>query len=199
MKVFIRTIIILCFFSLAIFSSCKKSEDATNPVISTPQEQITTVILSGYNHHHPSDSNFFIQCKWEDLDGNGGNAPTIDSLVLDTGITYDVRLLLLDKTKAPYDTVSNEVAELGNMHQLFYTPSATLQHKIGIDRLDLDGNNPALPVGLQTQWKVVSQQSYPLPVTGSLNLVLSHYDGIPKTTQPSPESDIDVTFPVRLR
>lgn len=199
MKPFIKIITITTVASLALLMSCKKSEDATNPIINTPQEQITTVILNGYNHNNPTDSTFIIHVKWEDLDGNGGNTPAIDSLVLDTGITYDVKVLLLDKTKTPYDTISNEVLELRDMHQFFYTPSATLVGKVGIARMDLDNNNPPLPVGLQTQWQIISSPAYPLPVIGSVNIVLSHYDGIPKTAFPSPESDIDVTFPVTLK
>lgn len=199
MKRSIKTITITTMASLAMLASCKKSEDATHPVINTPQEQITTVILSGYNHNLPTDSTYFIRVKWEDIDGNGGNAPTIDSLMLDSGITYDVNVLLLDKTRTPYDTISNEVQERGNMHQFFYTPSSALAGKVLIERTDMDNNNPSLPIGLQTQWKVLSFPTYALPVVGSVNIVLSHYDGIPKTALPSPESDIDVTFPVRLK
>ncbi|MES2779787.1 MAG: hypothetical protein V4651_07790 [Bacteroidota bacterium] len=199
MKFYIKTIILTAIASFVMLSSCKKSQDATNPIINTPQEQITTVILSGYNHDKPSDSSYFIKIKWEDLDGNGGNAPSIDSLILDTGSTYDMQLLLLDKTKTPYDTISNEVVERGNIHQLFYTPSSTLMGKVFIERLDMDQNSPALPVGLNTQWKILALPSYSVPVIGSLNIVLSHYDGIPKTAAPSPESDIDITLPVRLK
>lgn len=187
------------FAGLCLLASCKKSEDAAKPVINTPQEQITTVIISGYNHHLPADSNFFVKATWEDLDGNGGNVPTIDSLQLDTGVTYDFQLLLLDKTKKPYDTISNEVLELGNIHQLFYTPSSTLLGKVLIDRLDMDQNTPPMPIGLRTQWQISSFPGYTLPLTGTLNIILSHYDGIPKTSLPSPESDIDITVPVRLK
>jgi hypothetical protein len=199
MKTIIKTTIIIAFISLTLLGSCKKSEDAKVPIDNTPQEQITTVLLRGYNKNNPADSNYFIAVKWEDLDGNGGNAPIIDSLLLDTGITYSMNLVLLDKTKTPVDTISNEVLERGSIHQLFYTPSSSLLAKVIVERLDKDNNSPALPIGLQTQWNILTIPSYTLPVLGTVNLVLSHYDGIPKTALPSPESDIDVTFPVRLK
>lgn len=199
MKTIIKTSIIISIASLTMLVSCKKSEDASHPHDHSSQEQITTLILEGYNTANPSDTNHSISVKWEDLDGNGGNAPTIDSLLLDTGITYSMNMVLLDKTKTPYDTISNEILERGNIHQFFYTLSATLTGKVIIERLDKDNNTPALPIGLQTQWNILTQPSYTLPMYGSINIVLSHYDGIPKTAFPSPESDIDISFPVRLK
>lgn len=201
MKSIIKLITYTALGSLVVIASCKKDEDKdpTNPGTSTPQEQITTVILNGYNHDNPSDAARQFSVKWEDLDGNGGNSPTIDSLLLDTGIEYHVRVLLLDKTKTPYDTISNEVEELKNIHQFFYTPSASLAGKMEIERLDYDDNTPPLPVGLEFHMNTQATSSFALPVLGSLNIILSHYDGIPKTTAPSPESDIDINIPVRLK
>lgn len=199
MNTIIKTSIIIAFASLTVLVSCKKSEDAGHPHDHSSQEQITTLILRGYDVANPADTTHFLSVKWEDLDGNGGNAPTIDSLLLDTGITYSMNMVLLDKTKTPYDTISNEILERGDIHQFFYTPSATIVGKVIVERLDKDNNNPALPIGLQTQWKVLGVPSYALPVSGTVNIVLSHYDGIPKTALPSPESDIDISFPVRLK
>lgn len=192
----------LALASLIFISSCKKDDDkkdATTPPITNPEEQITTVILKGYNHNNPNDVVHQFAVSWEDLDGAGGKAPMIDSLILDTGIEYHVRVLLLDKTKTPWDTISNEVEEEKNAHQFFYTPSALLSGKMEIERLDYDNNTPPLPVGLEFHMNIVSQPAFTVPLVGNLGVVLSHYDGIPKTTTPSPESDVDITFPVRLR
>lgn len=199
MKNKITTGLILSLISLTSLHSCKKSDDASHPHDHASQEQITTLILRGVNTANPTDTNFFISAKWEDLDGDGGNAPVIDSLILDTGITYSINMLLLDKTKTPYDTVSKEILERGNIHQFFYTPSSTLLGKVIVERLDKDNNNPALPIGLQTQWSILSVPTYNLPVLGTVGILLSHYDGIPKTALPSPESDINISFPVRLK
>lgn len=191
----LKNIICLFVLSLGLIVSCKKNDekDATNPPVTNTQEQITTVILKGID----SSSQFTV--TWEDLDGAGGNAPKIDSLLLDTGIQYSVSVLLLDKTKTPWDTISNEVEEKKNMHQFFYTPSSSLNGKMAIVISDFDNNTPALPVGLRFTIQTQSSSGFALPVQGSLRMVLSHYDGIPKTTAPSPESDIDIQFPVRLK
>lgn len=191
----LKNTIYLFIFASVFIVSCKKNDekDATNPPITNTQEQITTVVLTG----NGSSNQFTV--TWEDLDGAGGNAPVIDSLLLDTGIQYNVSVLLLDKTKTPWDTISNEVEEKKNVHQFFYTPSSSLTGKMAITISDFDNNTPPLPVGLRFTINTQSSSGFMLPVTGSLRMVLSHYDGIPKTTTPSPESDIDIQFPVRLK
>jgi hypothetical protein len=154
------------------------------------------VIIKGYDQNNPSNT-FFV--KWEDLDGAGGAIPTIDSLKVDSGLIYLSSILLIDKTQTPWDTISNEVETEKNVHQFFYTLSQTLNGKAKFDILDYDNNTPALPVGLSFQLNTHSGTQYSLPLSGSLKVVLSHYDGIPKTTTPSPESDVDITFPVVLK
>lgn len=182
---------------IGLLSACKKNDgkDATNPPIINAQEQITTVTLIGYN----ADSTNMFSVSWEDLDGPGGQSPAIDSLLLDTGTQYNVEVLLLDKTKTPWDTISNEVEEKKNVHQFFYTPDAGLTGKMSISILDYDDNTPPLPVGLNFTINTQASSGFALPFTGGLKMVLSHYDGIPKTASPSPESDIDIRFAVRLK
>lgn len=183
---------------ITILSSCDKNDiNPEQPQNNNAQELITTVIINGYNESNPSLNQFSF--KWEDLDGDGGNAPTIDTITLDTGITYMVNLLLLDKTKTPFDTISNEVIEEANEHQLFYTLNAMLADRLSIEKLDFDTNNPTLPLGLQVRVKPTHTMQFTTPLIGSLNIVLSHYDGVAKTTSPSTESDIDITIPVKLK
>jgi hypothetical protein len=191
-------IILLLIASTTSMLGCQK-EDPKKPSSNTPQEQITTVILKGYNHDDPSDSLHQFMIKWEDLDGDGGNPPSIDSLILDTGFEYHINLIIIDKTKTPFDTVSNEIENLKNVHQFFYTPSKELEGKMEVEINDFDDNNPPLPFGMEVHLHVTSDTLYKLPVTGKLNIVLSHYDGIPKTAKPSPESDIDINIPIRLK
>jgi hypothetical protein len=186
---------------LILFSACKKNDgkDATNPPITNTQEQITTVILKGYNEASPNDVNGQFSVTWEDPDGAGGKAPIIDTFKLDTGIRYLTTVLLLDKTKTPWDTISDEVAEKKNIHQFFYTIGSGLKPYIGVQILDMDDNVPPLPVGLLFAIHSQGADTLQLPVLGSFRMILSHYDGIPKTSLPSPESDIDITFPLKLK
>lgn len=197
-----KTTIFITISATILFVSCKKEENKniiTNPPINNPQEQITTILLTGYNQDNPNNIAQQFSVKWEDLDGSGGNAPTIDSLLLDTGVTYRTTVIILDKTKTPWDTISNEVQNEKDVHQLFYTPSASLVGKLIVDRLDFDNNVPPLPLGLEVNLKALSTPSFVLPALGSLNIILSHYDGVPKTSVPSAESDFDINFGVRLK
>jgi hypothetical protein len=184
--------------SALIFSACDKDDpDPTKPQDNNAQELITTVVLNGYNVNNPSANQFSV--KWEDIDGDGGNAPQIDTLQLDSGISYRVQVLMLDKTKTPFDTISKEVIEEADEHQLFYTLSSNLNDKLNIARLDTDKNNPPLPLGLDIRITPSHVMPYAIPFFGSVNLKLSHYDGVPKTTSPSSESDIDINFPIKIK
>lgn len=194
----IKQFSILTITTILTFSSCKK-DDPKNPVATNPQEVLTTVIISGYNQNDSNNLNNQFSYKWEDLDGDGGNAPTIDTLVLDTGIEYRCQMLILDKTKTPFDTVSFAIEEKKNEHQFFYAPSANLVGTFSTEILDFDDNNPKLPVGLKFNLSTKSNQTNVLPLLGTLNMVLSHYDGVPKSSSKSSESDIDINFPVRLK
>ena len=181
-----------------IFSACKEDHiDPTKPKDNNAQELITTVVLNGYNANNPTANPFSI--KWEDLDGDGGNAPTKDTLILDSGVSYRVQVLMLDKTKMPYDTISNEVIIEGVEHQLFYTLSNNLTSKLNFERLDMDSNNPPLPIGLDIKITPIHNKPFEVPLMGSVNVKLSHYDGVPKTTSPSAESDIDIHLPIKLK
>jgi hypothetical protein len=197
-----NTVSFLAITALIFITSCKKEDDkkdVTIPPIINPEEQITTVILKGYDENNPNDISRQFAIKWEDMDGTGGNAPIIDSLVLDTGTQYRVQVLLLDKTKTPWDTISNEVEKEKNVHQFFYTPSVSVNGKMEVEVLDFDDNIPKLPVGLAFLMNIAAEPTFAIPLVGKLGVVLSHYDGIPKTITPSPESDIDIVFPVKLK
>ncbi|MES2725676.1 MAG: hypothetical protein V4643_01145 [Bacteroidota bacterium] len=194
----LSTLAMLTVFTILVISSCKK-DDPKQPVVTNPQEVLTTIIINGYNHDDPNNTQYHFSYKWEDLDGDGGLNPVIDTLALDTGIEYHCHVLILDKTKTPVDTVSYAIEDEKNMHQFFYTPSSSLADKFETEILDFDNNTPALPVGLEFHLNTASNASYTTPLLGSLNMVLSHYDGVPKTTAKSAESDIDITFPVKLK
>lgn len=189
---------ILTIATIFAFSSCKK-DDPKKPVATNPQEVLTTVLISGYNLNDSLNTNYQFSYKWEDLDGDGGNNPIIDTITLDTGVVYRCKVLILDKTKTPFDTVSIAIEEEKNEHQFFYTPSANLIGKFRTEILDFDDNNPKLPVGLKLNLLTKSNQSYSLPLIGNLNLVLSHYDGVAKSVSKSDESDIDINFPIKLK
>ncbi len=194
-----KTIItIITIITILTISSCSK-DDPKQPLPTNPQEVLTTILIKGYNQNDSLNTNYQFNYKWEDLDGDGGNLPVIDTLNLDSGIIYTCEITILDKTKTPFDTVSNAIEEEKNAHQFFFTPSANLTAKIKAEILDFDTNIPSLPVGLSFNLNTKSNQSFTTPILGSLNMVLSHYDGVPKTIEKSNECDIDINFPLKLK
>lgn len=174
---------------LVIVSSCKK-DDPASPDPGNPQELITTVILSLTD----SINGTVVTAQYKDLDGAGGNPPTIDSMHLAPGTVYHGSIEVLDETKTPPDTVTNEIRDEMNHHQFFYDFHDGLQTRATITRLDYDTNVPPLPVGLQ--YRV--QTTAGVPAVGHLHIVLSHYEGT-KTAAPSSESDIDIEVGASVR
>lgn len=60
---------------------------------------------------------------------------------------------------------------------------------------DYDTNIPPLPVGLE--FKLIVGKTNETK-KGLLNIFLSHYEGV-KTVAPSPETDVNVDFPIQIQ
>jgi len=189
----IKTIFIAVISSsLIIAYSCNRNARIPEPII--PQEQITSVILTFADEKWPFITQYFL---WEDLDGFGGKSPIIDTIRLDSGTIYNVSALLIDKSKSVYDTISYEIKSKAEIHQFFYELGGNLKDKVIIIRKDKDQNK--LPLGLEFSINTYGFQGMSMQVFSGLNMVLSHYDGIPKTDARSPESDLDITFPLTIK
>lgn len=171
------------------FTGCKK-DDNTDENEQNDNELITKVQL----HLTENGTANEVTVTWSDSDGPGGNAPVIGTLNLVAGKTYSGHIELFDETKTPADAVHEEVAEEKNVHQFFYTPQDGIAGRVTVTRTDVDTNTPPLPVGLEYTVSVSAGAA----VTGKLKVVLSHYDGVAKTTAPSDESDIDIQIPVNV-
>lgn len=162
--------------------ACKKEspqpEDNDNEVITTVElrftEQGTTNAVS---------------YKWEDLDGDGGNAPVIDEITLSPNKKYDVQLSLWDKTKTPAENITEEVEEEAADHRFYFIPTAT--SNITVNNLNNDGSG--IPLGVTSQWTTTGAAD------GSVNIVLRHYPEGGKAaddlvTSSKSSTDADVTF-----
>jgi hypothetical protein len=125
-----------------------------------------------------------------DPDGDGTDF-TIEPLTVQAGTTYSGVISVFDDINA--EDVGAEIAEEDDEHQFFITPGGAAAGRMAVAVTDQDENG--LPVGLQFQL-VVSDGD---PASGTLNVVLSHYDEAPKDgVTRSDETDIDVTFPVTI-
>lgn len=169
----------------SLFVSCKKDEklDPVNPVPINQQELITTVKLVFTDSANTAMVSSF---NFSDPDGEGGNGPVeFDTILLNANKTYWVSILLLDESKTPIDTISNEVLEEANDHQFFFHHTGV---NVNTTYMDLDSNNPPLPIGLQTKWKSSSAG------IGTSQVILKHQPGTKTGSEANGETDVDLLF-----
>ena len=208
MKTKIMTIVVL---SLLVFAACKKDkkEDPapTNPAPTNQGEVITTmkIYIKDSITGNPITGSPFI---FKDADGDGGSAGgflpnAVDSLItLNESTTYLAEIILLDETKTPADSISNEVVEEGQEHMFFFeqlnptgTPYTTILTGSGvkITYLDLDANSR----GIGQQFKLRTYGStggvqHPFRVT------LRHQPGTKDGTFAPGETDVEIKFKVKV-
>lgn len=125
--------------------------------------------------------------QFRDLDGDGGNAPVqFDTIRLSPNRSYYVNIILLDESKTPVDTISNEVLEEANDHHFFF--HFTGNSNVQVRYLDQDTNTPPLPIGLQTLWRTGAAGF------GTSQIILKHQPGVKDGTETPGETDVDLSF-----
>lgn len=167
-------------------ASCEKT-----PVVEPPQgndpEVITTFKLTFADAANPVS---VVRATYRDGDGPGGNAPTrFDSIVLSPNKRYLVDIEIINEIANPDDTVTYDIRNEANDHQLFFTPQGA---NIVVDYDDEDTNTPPRPVGLKTTWDTGA------PSVGKMRIRLKHQPGIKDGSPATGETDIDLTFDTRV-
>lgn len=132
---------------------------------------------------------------WSKMDVSVNPVITYDTLV--AGTTYVGSVLLLDKTKNPVDTLSNEFesAELKLEHQFFYRTNPSSLIAFSYKSSDRDANG--VPVGTMP---IALAKT---PGTGHIHMLLKHQPGA-KPTSGSGDStlgstDLQIEFPVKVK
>ena len=181
----------LMFIALLVitssFTSCKdKSTETPAPI--NQSELITKVTLV---FKDSVTGNVAHVATFSDLDGPGGNVATIDSILLLNNKTYYMEILVLDETKSPVDTVSNEILDEGNVHLFVFSPSPVANF-IETTILDLDVNFK--PIGLSS---ILHTSSIGL---GTYTVELRHFDSeVAKAANTTYDTDVSIAFDVRLQ
>ena len=205
MKTTITTIAMLATLATA-FTSCKKDKK-TEPEAPAPPinqgELITTMKVTLTD----TITNVSATYVFSDLDGAGGNAATFgnggaDSVInITANKAYFTKILLLDETKNPVDTISNEVLAEGIDHMFFFngiSPTGTtsyitdLNGGTTIKYLDLDANNRG--IGLLTLW---TAPLTPMPKEPLL-IELKHQPSVKDGSYAPGETDIQVGFKLKV-
>ena len=127
----------------------------------------------------------------DDPDGDGAGFQ-IDDITLMANTTYTGAITVTDEING--EDITEEVEEEAEEHQFWYTPSENISDRVTVTINDTDSNG--LPLGLDFTVAVSDGGA----ISGTMQVVLSHYDEGPKdgVTQ-SDESDVDITFNVDIQ
>jgi hypothetical protein len=182
-----KTIKVIVFVTLilvtGVWCGCKKDKKQVSlppPVLNSP-ELITSLVIQFTDSSNVAT---LITAAFRDPDGPGGNPPSqFDTIKLAPNKTYFVKLIVLDETKSPIDTVSKEIWNERNDHQFFFAHNGV---SINTIYLDIDANG--YPVGLSSKWRTYSSGF------GTSRVILKHQAGTKNGTQQPGETDLDVTF-----
>ena len=160
-----------------------------------PEELITRVELTLTNDE---DLNDRVTISFSDPDGDGENftfSPA--SVTLRPGATYLGTIELMDTINN--EDITGEIEDEAEEHLLRYAFSPSSSGTIiatdsESDYSTVDENNGDFAVGLTFQAVVSASASG----SGTLDVLLYHFDDAPKTssTDTSDEIDVDVSFPV---
>ncbi|MBP6624264.1 MAG: hypothetical protein KA198_03785 [Chitinophagaceae bacterium] len=163
----------------SILSACNKK--TTTPPNPNENELITTCQINFVDSAGIQASKSF---KYRDIDGDGGNNPSQwDTIRLKSNTTYFAEILLLDESKTPVDTISQEVAEEGQDHLFCFTTTGVTTQ---IVRKDQDVNG--MGIGLLSSWKNGAISN------GNVNIVLRHQPGLKTGSCDPGDTDIDLVF-----
>lgn len=176
--------ILLLFAAVATlsFNACK---DKDNDDDHDDENELITTAKITFTHSVSGTAQTF---TWSQP-GGPGTAITVDTIRLHPDSLYQAAVTLLDESKNPVSDITEEIKELQDEHQFFYTSGTG---RLIISNLDKDSKN--LPLGLNFS----AQTSTNGNVNGTLKVVLKHYtSAAPKSTDPQAGStDLDITFPV---
>ncbi|HAY36043.1 MAG: hypothetical protein P8H65_11040 [Rhodothermales bacterium] len=182
MKFHIRTLLVLLFLSFTL-NACDSAEPDHDHA--GEEELITRVVVT------LTSGTETVTANANDPDGDGTGFE-IDPIVLSSGTTYSGSITLWDDVNL--ENITEEIEEEDDEHQFFYTVGGGVSDRVDVSITDRDSNN--LPVGL-TFDLVVSDGG---PASGTLNVVLSHFDDQPKNgSDRSDETDVNVTFTISLQ
>lgn len=186
----VNLLLVIGMLSLLFITSCKKDEPA-DPVIPNEEEVITTLNYT----LTPDGGGDPIVFSFQDLDGDGGNAPIITGGTLDTNATYTGSLVLLNELENPVGDITAEVHEEGVDHQFFFQTTLSGVN-VAYDDMDANGN----PIGLSTILTTTAA------TTGTFKITLRHLPNKDATgvstgdiTNAGGETDIEVTFNVEVQ
>ena len=187
----LEKILILGFalLSIGVFTSCDDDEAIVSPV---EQEIITTLRYT----LTPTSGGSTVVLSFTDLDGDGGNTPVIVGGTLAANETYSGTLDLLNESVSPAESITEEISELDDEHQFFFSTDSLEGISFAYNDQDDNGN----PLGLSSTLVTEGASS------GTLRITLRHEpdknaEGVSNgdITNAGGETDIEVDFPIDVQ
>ncbi len=130
-----------------------------------------------------------VSASFRDVDGPGGNAPTVDAIVLQANKTYWCTIMVLDESKNPAVDIGEEILEEAEDHQFYFQAQG-----VNVAVTYRDADQVGLPLGIETAW------STGVASNGTVTITLKHKPGIKAAGDPITvgDTDIEVTFAVTV-
>jgi len=136
-----------------------------------------------------------VTLSFQDLDGDGANAPVITGGTLQANASYTGALELLNESESPAESITEEIAEEDAEHQFFFSSTVS---GLSVAYTDTDGDGN--PVGLSTTVTTGDAGA------GNMTVILRHEpdknaDGVSggDISNAGGETDIEVTFPITVQ
>lgn len=172
-KIALRTLLLALLAQTLFFTACKDGGD------DTLEENITKVEV------HLKGGGLDKEFKWEDADGDGGNAPTIEDIVILPNVVYTAHIHVYDGA----NEITSEIEDESNDHLFTFTVTGA---NLTVGDLNTDGNGK--PFGLDSKWTAGAAS------TGSVNIKLFHEPtNKANSAAPGGDVDFDVVFPVKIQ
>lgn len=147
---------LLLLSGILVLNAC----DNKDPEPTNEEELITTVKAT----FAPVGGGAAITATWKDLDGSGGNAPTVSSITLTKNTTYNVTLEILNEQANPTEDLTKEILSEAEAHQFFFQTTNNIG-QITYDDTDKNGK----PVGVKSKFATSSAAG-----TGTWKVILRH-------------------------
>ena len=170
------------FLAAGILSACNKKASSVTPA-PPGNEFLTTVQLRLVSSTDPTDIQL---ASWTQISPSN-HAYQPDSayfgkavLNLKANTTYNGRVIILDETQTPVDTVSSEISDRENYHLFFFQPSPILASNIDVSNTTTDiPETDWLTNVPDTTYGGISADEISIPAGGPgspLNLIVTRTD-----------------------
>ena len=171
--------------------SCNDDTSPPPPIIPNEEELITTL---NYTLISQSGDDTVV-LSFQDLDGDGGNAPKVSTGELLRNTSYNGSITLLNEQESPAENITLEIEEEALEHQFFFSSNSD---SLSMQYADQDslGN----PIGLLSTLMTKG------PDATKINIILRHEpnkkglgvsDG--DITNAGGETDIEVSFDITIK